>query len=211
MKKIKLESLLGISTLEVELDGNPEKGVDIYYKDRPEDATQYGGYSKTAVKQFVRELAEALDMTLEEEAPEVEPIVLPKGVYEEVGYIMEYLYNNATPSESKRRADEKLWSLCRSNIEEGLALYIANNQGASIDIARIFMKELPYECEKESVWVLTVQSGNYLSKAYINESGGWSLEYSQDIKEAIKCSSYVAAAKLEATVSHVATLEIEEV
>ena len=88
---------------------------------------------------------------------------------------------------------------------------MADNAGASIDIARVFMKELPYECENKRSWVLTVQSGNYLSKAYINDTGGWSLEYSRDIKEAIKCSSYVAAVNLEAAVSHVSTLEIEEV
>ena len=207
MKKITLESAARLSLIEVrEID--KEKSVDIFYKS---NARGDGGvYKWDEVKQFVRELAEALDMTLEEPAPKVEPIVLPEDVYEEVERCMKYIYSDENTVEIKRRADAKLWSLCRSNNEEGLDHYIADNAGASIDIARVFMKELPYECEKSS-WVLTVQSGNYLSKAYINDTGGWSLEYSRDIKEAIKFSSYVAAVKLEDTVSHVSTLEIEEV
>lgn len=208
MTKISLESAARLSKL-VAKDFNKGASMDFTYQDGT--AILVGTYRWGEVKQFVRELAEALDMPLEVATPKVEPIVLPRDVYDEVYHIMEYLYCDATPAVSKRRADEKLWSLCRSDNEEGLAHYIANTAGASIDIARIFMKELPFECEKERGWVLTIQSGNYLSKAYINESGGWSLEYSRDIKDAIKFSAYAAAVKLEDTVAHVSTLEIEEV
>lgn len=207
MKKINLESSARLSDVAFK-DFVEGKSVDIVYNSGGEILA--GTYRWEEVKQFVRELAEALDMNLEEPAPEVEPIVLPKDVYDEVERYMKYIYSDENTVEIKRRADAKLWTNCRSDSGMHLATYIANKAGASIDIARVFMKELPYECEKRS-WVLTVQSGNYLSKAYINESGGWSLEYSRDIKEAIKCSSYVAAVKLEATVSHVSTLEIEEV
>lgn len=208
MKKINLESSARLSDVAFK-DFVEGHSVDIVY--RSGGKILAGTYKWDEVKQFVRELAEALDMTLEEPTPEVESIVLPKDVYDEVDRYMKYIYSDENTTEIKRRADAKLWSLCRSkNIEEGLAQYIADNAGASIDITRIFMKEVPYECEKAE-WVLTVQSGNYLSKASINESGGWTLEYSRDIKEAIKCPSYLAAVKLEDTVSHVSTLEIEEV
>lgn len=209
MRPIFLESSARLSDVSFEsfTEGH---SVDILY--RSGDKILSGTYRWDEVKQFVRELAEALDMTLEEPAPEVEPIVLPRDVYEEVERCMKYIYSDENTVEIKLRADAKLWSLCRSaNIEEGLTGYVADNAGASIDIARIFMGELPYECENKRSWVLTVQSGNYLSKAYINDTGGWSLEYSRDIKEAIKCPSYLAAVKLEDTVSHVSTLEIEEV
>lgn len=207
MTKISLESAARLSKL-VAKDFNKGASMDFTYQDGT--AILAGTYRWSEVKQFVRELAEALEMTLEETAPEVEPIVLPKDVYEEVERYMKYIYSDENTVEIKRRADAKLWTNCRSDSGMHLATYIANKAGASIDIARVFMKELPYECEKSS-WVLTVQSGNYLSKAYINDTGGWSLEYSRDIKEAIKCSSYVAAVNLEAAVSHVSTLEIEEV
>jgi hypothetical protein len=208
MKEISLKSAARFSVIHVDqlIKGH---SVDITF--RNDEKSRCGVYSWEEVKQFVRELAEALDMTLETAAPEAEPIVLPKDVYEEVERCMKYIYSDENTVEIKRRADAKLWSLCRSNNEEGLDHYIADNAGASIDIARIFMGELPYECENKRSWVLTVQSGNFLSKASINESGGWTLEYSRDIKEAIKCPSYLAAVKLEDTVSHVSTLEIEEV
>lgn len=209
MTKISLESAARLSKL-VAKDFNKGASMDFTYQD--DDAILAGTYRWSEVKQFVRELAEALDMTLEETAPEAEPIVLPKDVYDEVERCMKYIYSDENTVEIKRRADAKLWSLCRSEDDnEGLIGYIANNAGASIDIARIFMKELPYECEKEHGWVLTVQSGNYLSKAYINDTGGWSLEYSRDIKEALKFSSYVAAVKLAGTLSYMSSLEIEEV
>lgn len=209
MKKISLKSILGISTLEVELDTNPDKGVDIYYKDHPEDVTQYGGYSKPAVKQFVRELAEALDMTLEEAAPEVEPIVLPKDVYEEVAEMREDVVNSSNP---KSVADYKLWDKCSSPKDSNVVSdWINNTTGATIDLAKMLMGELPCKCESDPKWVLTIQSGSYLSKAYINDTGGWSLEYSKDIKEALKFASYVAAVQLAGTVSYMSTLEIEEV
>ena len=207
MKKISLESSARLSDVAFK-DFVEEQSVDIVYNSGGEILA--GTYRWEEVKQFVRELAEALDMTLEEPTPEVEPIVLPKDVYDEVERYMKYIYSDENTVEIKRRADAKLWTNCRSDSGMHLATYIANKAGASIDIARVFMKELPYECEKSS-WALTVQSGNYLSKAYINDTGGWSLEYSRDIKEAIKCSSYVAAVNLEAAVSHVSTLEIEEV
>ena len=208
MNEIILESSARLSDVAFK-DFVEGQSVDIVYNSGGE--TLAGTYKWDEVKQFVRELAEALDMTLETAAPEAEPIVLPKDVYEEVERCMKYIYSDENTVEIKRRADAKLWSLCRSNNEEGLDHYIADNAGASIDIARIFMGELPYECENKRSWVLTVQSGNFLSKASINESGGWTLEYSRDIKDAIKFSAYAAAVKLEDTVPHVSTLEIEEV
>lgn len=209
MINISLESSARLSSVDFGdfIEGH---SVDIVY--RSGGKILAGTYKWDEVKQFVRELSEALDVPFEETAPEVEPIVLPKDVYEEVERCMKHIYSDENIAEIKKRADAKLWSLCRSqNIEEGLTQYIADNAGASIDIARIFMRELPYKCEKEHGWVLTVQSGNYLSKAYINVTGGWSLEYSRDIKEALKFSSYVAAVKLAGTLSYMSSLEIEEV
>lgn len=215
MKKITLQSLLGISTLKVELDTNPDKGVDIYYKDSPEADTQFGGYSKSAFKQFVRELAEALDMTLEEPACKAgalpaESIVLPKDVYKEVDRYMKYIYSCNNPEQIKSRADAKLWAQCRSDSEGALAVYLANKEGASIDVARIFMKELSYECE-ESKWVLSSSQSHYLSKACINDTGGWSMKFTPDIEEAIKFHSRVSAVDFSRSVSHHVPLSVEEV
>ena len=47
-------------------------------------------------------------MTLEEPAPEVEPIVLPKDVYEEVERCMNYIYSDENTVQIKQRADAKL-------------------------------------------------------------------------------------------------------
>lgn len=170
-----------------------------------------GTYKWDEVKQFVRELAEALDMTLEDPTPEVDPIILPKDVYEEVVKMKDFVEAAEDSQEARARADRKIWKSCReSPNDSAVAMWIDTTDGATLDLAKMLMGELPFRYEKRS-WVLTVQSGNYLSKAYINESGGWSLEYSRDIKEAIKCSSYLAAVNLEEAVSHVSTLEIEEV
>lgn len=205
MMNISLASAARLSKLVVK-DFNAGASVDITYND--DSRILAGTYKWDEVKQFVRELAEALDMTLEEPTPEVEPIVLPKDVYEEVKEMREGVVSSSNP---KSAADYKLWDKCSSPKDSNVVSdWINNTSGATIDLAKMLMGELPFKCEKSS-WVLTVQSGNYLSKAYINDTGGWSLEYSRDIKEAIKFSSYVAAVKLEATVSHVSTLEIEEV
>lgn len=208
MKKISLESAARLSKLVVK-DFNAGASVDITYRD--DTRTLAGTYKWDEVKQFVRELAEALDMTLEEPTPEVDPIVLPKDVYEEVAEMKEFVDEAEDAQEARARADRKIWKSCRESPNaSAVAEWIDTTDGATLDLAKMLMGELPFKYEKRS-WVLTVQSGNYLSKAYINESGGWSLEYSRDIKEAIKCSSYVAAVSLEAAVSHVSTLEIEEV
>lgn len=183
--------------------------VDILYRSGGDILA--GTYKWDEVKQFVRELAEALDMTLEKPTPEVEPIVLPKDVYEEVAEMKEFVDEAEDAQEARARADRKIWKSCRANPNDSsVARWIDTTDGATLDLAKMLMGELPFEYEKRS-WVLTVQSGNYLSKAYINDTGGWSLEYSRDIEEAIKFSSYVAVVKLEATISHVSTLEIEEV
>lgn len=205
MKKISLESSARLSDVAFK-DFVEGKSVDIVYNSGGEILA--GTYRWEEVKQFVRELAEALDMTLEEPTPEVEPIVLPKDVYEEIKEMREDVASSSNP---KSAADYKLWDKC-SLLEDSDVVYnwINDTSGATIDLAKMLMGELPFKCEKRS-WVLTIQPGNYLSKASINESGGWTLEYSRDIKDAIKCSSYLAAVKLEDTVSHVSTLEIEEV
>lgn len=208
MKKISLESSARLS--DVSFEGFTEgHSVDIIY--RSGDEILAGTYKWDEVKQFVRELAEALDMTLEEPTPEVEPIVLPKDVYDEVVKLKDFVGEAEDSQEARARADRKIWKSCRESPNaSAVAEWIDTTDGATLDLAKMLMGELPFKCEKRS-WVLTVQSGNYLSKAYINDTGGWSLEYSRDIEEAIKFSSYVAAVKLEATISHVSTLEIEEV
>ena len=211
MKTISLESSARLSTIEFK-EFTEGHSVDIYYLSG--GTILAGTYKWDEVKQLVRELAEAIDMTLETAAPEVEPIVLPKDVYEEVERCMKYIYSDENIAAIKTRADAKLWSLCRSqNIKEGLTQYIADNAGASIDIARVFMKELPYECEKMTVWVLKTsgEQEEYLSKAGIKPDGGWHLEYSSDIDEAIKFPRYNKAGNFANTISHLVCLGIEEV
>lgn len=184
--------------------------VDISYKYNGH--VQGGVYQWDEVKQFVRELAEALDMTLEEAAPEVEPIVLPKDVYEEVERFMKYIYaDEDNLKDIKRRADAKLWTNCRSDSGGYLATYIANNEGASIDIARIFMKELPYECEEEHGWVLKSPQGNYLAKAHLKDNGEWGMEFTADIGRAVKFSAVTKAANFANTLSHRTDLSVKEV
>lgn len=208
MRPIILESSARLSEVSFE-SFVEDASVDIIYRSGYYKLA--GTYKWDEVKQFVRELAEALDMTLEEPAPEVDPIVLPKDVYEEVAEMKEFVDEAEDAQEARARADRKIWKSCRESPNySAVARWVDTTDGATLDLAKMLMGELPFKCEKRS-WVLTIQSGNYLSKAYINESGGWSLEYSRDIKEAIKCSSYVAAVNLEAAVSHVSTLEIEEV
>lgn len=210
MKKISLESSARLSDVAFK-DFVEGQSVDIVYNSGGEILA--GTYRWEEVKQFIRELAEALDMTLETAAPEVEPIVLPKDVYEEVDRYMKYIHSDENTTEIKRRADAKLWTNCRSESGVPLATYIANNAGASIDIARVFMKELPYECEKEHGWVLKTsgEQEEYLSKAGIKPDGGWQLEYSSDIDEAIKFPRYNKAGNFANTISHLVCLGIEEV
>lgn len=208
MRPIILESSARLSDVEFKsfVEGH---SVDIAYHSGGEILA--GTYKWDEVKQFVRELAEALNMTLETAVPYVAPIVLPEDVYGEVAEMKESVDEAEDAQEARAIADRKIWKSCRAYpYASAIAKWIDTTDGATLDLAKMLMGELPFECEKTE-WVLTVQSGNYLSKAYINESGGWSLEYSRDIKEAIKCSSYVAAVSLEAAVSHVSTLEIEEV
>lgn len=208
MNKIRLESLLGISTLDVELDTNPEKGVNIYYKDPPEDDIHFGGYSKSAVKQFVRELAEALDMTFEVATPEVEPIVLPKDVYEEVAEMREDVVNSSKP---KYTADYKLWDKCSSPKDSNVVSdWINNTSGATIDLAKILMGELPFKCEKEPVWLLEQahNRGNFLCKACMNNTGGWTLEFSGT---PIHFPSRSQALDFAETVAYMVSLSVKEV
>lgn len=100
MKKISLESSARFSAIEVShlTEG---ASVDITYKF--EDRVKSGVYKWDEVKQFVRELAEALDMTLEQPTPEVEPIVLPKDVYEEVAEMKESLDEAEDAQEARAR------------------------------------------------------------------------------------------------------------
>lgn len=185
MKKISLDSSARLSDVAFK-DFVEGQSVDIVYNSGGEILA--GTYRWEEVKQFVRELAEALDMTLEETAPEVEPIVLPKDVYEEVERYMKYIYSDENTVEIKRRADAKLWTNCRSDSGMHLATYIANKAGASIDIARVFMKELPYVCE-ESKWVIYSNPTTYLSKSCLKDNGEWAMEFTADIEKAIKFPS----------------------
>lgn len=211
MNKIRLESLLGISTLDVELDTNPGKWVKIYYKDHPEDDIHFGGYSKSAVKQFVRELAEALDMTLEEPTPEVEPIVLPKDVYKEVAEMKEFVDEAEDAQEAWARAARKIWKSCRdSPNDSAVARWIDTIDGATLDLANMLMGKIPFKYKREPAWLLeqTYNRGNFLSKAYVNNTGEWTLEFSGT---PIHFPSYEKASDFAETVSYMAYLSVKEV
>ncbi|WAX12633.1 hypothetical protein EC99P1_00041 [Enterococcus phage EC99P1] len=208
MKNITLKSAARLSKLVVK-DFNAGASVDITYLD--DTRTLAGTYKWEEVKQFVRELAEALDMTLEETAPEVEPIVLPKDVYEEVAEMKESVDEAEDAQEARARADRKIWKSCReSPNDSAIARWVDTTDGATLDLAKILMGELPFKCEREPVWLLeqTYNRGNFLCKAYVNNTGGWTLEFSGT---PIHFPSYEKASDFAETVSYMAYLSVKEV
>lgn len=205
MKKISLESSARLSDVAFK-DFVEGKSVDIVYNSGGEILA--GTYRWEEVKQFVRELAEALDMTLGEAVPEAEPIVLPKDVYEEVAEMREDVVNSSKP---KYTADYKLWDKCSSPKDSNVVSYWINNtSGATIDLAKILMGELPIKCEKEPVWLLEQahNRGNFLCKACMNNTGGWALEFSGT---PIHFPSRSQALDFAETVAYMVSLSVKEV
>lgn len=208
MKKISLESSARLS--DVSFEGFTEgHSVDIIYRSGGEILA--GTYKWDEVKQFVRELSEALDMTLEEPTPEVDPIVLPKDVYEEVVKLKDFVGAAEDSQEARARADRKIWKSCReSPNDSAVARWINTTDGATLDLAKMFMGEVPFKCEREPVWLLeqTYNRGNFLCKAYVNNTGGWTLEFSGT---PIHFPSYEKASDFADTVSSMAYLSVKEV
>ena len=208
MKPISLNSSARFSLIEVrEID--KEKSVDIFYKSNGK--VDGGVYMWDEVKQFVRELSEALDMTLEQPTPEVEPIVLPKDVYEEVVKLKDFVGAAEDSQEARARADRKIWKSCReSPNDSAVARWINSTDGATLDLAKMLMGEVPFKCEREPVWLLeqTYNRGNFLCKAYVNNTGEWTLEFSGT---PIHFPSYEKASDFADTVSYMAYLSVKEV
>lgn len=208
MKPISLNSSTRFSLIEVrEID--KEKSVDIFYKSNARGDGEV--YKWDEVKQFVRELSEALDMTLEEPTPEVDPIVLPKDVYEEVVKLKDFVGAAEDSQEARARADRKIWKSCReSPNDSAVARWINTADGATLDLAKMLMGEVPFKCEREPVWLLeqTYNRGNFLCKAYVNNTGGWTLEFSGT---PIHFPSYEKASDFADTVSYMAYLSVKEV
>lgn len=205
MKNISLESSARLSDVAFK-DFVEGHSVDIVY--RSGGKILAGTYKWDEVKQFVRELAEALDMTLEVAAPEAEPIVLPKDVYEEVAEMREDVVNSSNP---KSTADYKLWDKCSSPKDSNVVSdWINNTSGATIDLAKILMGELPFKCEKEPVWLLEQahNRGNFLCKACMNNTGGWTLEFSGT---PIHFPSRSQALDFAETVAYMVSLSVKEV
>lgn len=208
MKPISLNSSTRFSLIEVrEID--KEKSVDIFYKSNARGDGEV--YKWDEVKQFVRELSEALDMTLEEPTPEVDPIVLPKDVYEEVVKLKDFVGAAEDSQEARARADRKIWKSCReSPNDSAVARWINTADGATLDLAKMLMGEVPFKCEREPVWLLeqTYNRGNFLCKAYVNNTGEWTLEFSGT---PIHFPSYEKASDFADTVSYMAYLSVKEV
>lgn len=209
MINISLESSARLS--EVSFESSTEgHSVDIAY--RSGGKILAGTYRWDEVKQFVRELAEALGMTLEETAPEIEPIVLPKDVYEEVAEMKESLDGAEDAQEARARADRKIWKSCRANPNDtAIANWIDTTDGATIDLAKMLMGELPFKCEREPVIVLKNPKMQYLEKAHLNTTGGWSIKFTADIENAIKFPSRYRAADFAETLSYMTYLSVKEV
>jgi len=205
MNEISLESSARLSDVAFK-DFVEGQSVDIVYNSGGEILA--GTYRWSEVKQFVRELAEALDMTLGEAVPEAEPIVLPNDVYEEVAEMREDVVNSSKP---KYTADYKLWDKCSSPKDSNVVSdWINNTSGATIDLAKILMGELPFKCEKEPVWLLEQahNRGNFLCKACMNNTGGWTLEFSGT---PIHFSSRSQALDFAETVAYMVSLNVKEV
>lgn len=211
MRTIYLESSARLSEVSFEsfIEGH---SVDIVY--RSGGSLLVGTYKWDEVKQFVRELAEALDMTLEEPAPEVEPIVLPKDVYEEVAEMKESVDEAEDAQEARARADRKIWKSCRLNPNaNAIANWIDTTDGATLDLAKMLMGELTFKCENNPAWVLKTSGDKeeYLSYAGVTPYGGWQLKYSSNIDEAIKFPRYTKAKSFANTISHLVYLGVKEV
>lgn len=205
---ISLASAARLSKLVVK-DFNEGASVDITYND--DSRILAGTYKWDEVKQFVRELAEALDMALEQPTPEVEPIVLPKDVYEEVVKMKDFVEAAEDAQEARARADRKIWSSCRKSPNDSeVARWIDSTDGATLDLANMLMGEVPFKYEREPVWLLeqTYNRGNFLCKAYVNNTGGWTLEFSGT---PIHFPSYEKASDFAETVSYMAYLSVKEV
>lgn len=171
-----------------------------------------GTYKWDEVKQFVQELAEALDMTLEANAPEAEPIVLPKDVYDEVAEMKGFVDEAEDAQEARARADRKIWKSCRESPNaSATARWIDTTDGATLDLAKMLMGELPFKCEKNPVFVLKNSKMQYLEKACLNPSGGWSTKFTADIENAIKFTNRSSAVRFIDTISQVITLSVKEV
>lgn len=208
MKKIRLESSARLSDVAFK-DFVEGHSVDIVYCSGGEILA--GTYKWEEVKQFVRELSEALDMTLEEPTPEVDPIVLPKDVYEEVVKLKDFVGAAEDSQEARARADRKIWKSCReSPNDSAVARWINTADGATLDLAKMLMGEVPFKCEREPVWLLeqTYNRGNFLCKAYVNNTGEWTLEFSGT---PIHFPSYEKASDFADTVSYMAYLSVKEV
>lgn len=209
MKNISLESAARLSKLVVK-DFNAGASVDITYRD--DTRTLAGTYKWDEVKQFVRELAEALDMTLEQPTPEVEPIVLPRDVYEEVVKLKDFVGEAEDSQEARARADRKIWKSCRESPNaSAVANWIDTTDGATLDLAKMLMGELPFKCEREPVIVLKNSKMQYLEKAHLNPTGGWSIKFTADIENAIKFPSTSQATDFAETLSYMTYLSVKEV
>lgn len=208
MEQIILKSAGGFSTIQAD-QLTKGKSVDITFRDS--EKAKCGVYNWDEVKQFVRELAEALDMTFEVATPEVEPIVLPKDVYEEVAEMKEFVDEAEDAQEAWARAARKIWKSCRdSPNDSAVARWIDTIDGATLDLANMLMGKIPFKYKREPVWLLEQahNRGNFLCKACMNNTGGWTLEFSGT---PIHFPSRSQALDFAETVAYMVSLSVKEV
>lgn len=156
MEQIILKSAGGFSTIQVD-QLTKGKSVDITLRDS--EKSNCGVYNWEEVKQFVRELAELLDLTFEKDMSKEEPYILPDKLVEKLKYEL---------SKNQPDSDQFIWEACTEDSDTVIGNWVQETDNAIEQLWNIFQGH-PFETEK--FYVLRDSDDDYLRSYTIASDG----------------------------------------
>lgn len=156
MEQIILKSAGGFSTIQAD---QLTKGKSVYITFRKSEKSQCGVYNWEEVKQFVRELAEALGLTFEKDLTKEEPYILPDELVEKLKYEL---------SKNQPDSDQFIWEACTQDSDTVIGNWVQETDNAIEQLWNIFQGH-PFEAEK--FYVLIDNDDDYLSSYTIASDG----------------------------------------
>lgn len=156
MEQIILKSAGGFSTIQAD---QLTKGKSVYITFRKSEKSQCGVYNWEEVKQFVRELAELLDLTFEKDLTKEEPYTLPDKLVEKLKYEL---------SKNQPDSDQFIWEACIKDSNTVIGKWVQETDNAIEQLWNIFQGH-PFEAEK--FYVLRDSDDDYLRSYTIASDG----------------------------------------
>ena len=156
MEQIILKSAGGFSIIQAD---QLTKGKSVYITFRKSEKSQCGVYNWEEVKQFVRELAELLGLTITKDMSKEEPYILPDELVEKLKYEL---------SKNQPDSDQFIWEACTEDSDTVIGNWVQETDNAIEQLWNIFQGH-PFEAEK--FYVLRDSDDDYLRSYTIASDG----------------------------------------